>query len=224
MLRLNPDSDSGEESELMKYNNHDGCNDCSSITNTHFKPTIYDKINVCLNITNTIMRLLMVILLIILFSYVNDKKFIDTTKDKIGTILDNMSTITGKTIPNEVKYINEVVQNQNKAINQIEDNVRKMLDRTDDEIDNIYNFTDYQMASTKKIIEMIDTELNKVDYTMNSINMLMNAFISNNDPTKINHIINRTEYIVEHVNITKFTDNFYQLVQDMNKIAGQLGQ
>jgi hypothetical protein len=224
MLRLNPDSDSGEESELMKYNNHDGCNDCSSITNAHFKPTIYDKINVCLNITNTIMRLLMVILLIILFSYVNDKKFIDTTKDKIGTILDNMSTITGKTIPNEVKYINEVVQNQNKAINQIEDNVRKMLDKTDDEIDNIYNFTDYQMASTKKIIEMIDTELNKVDYTMNSINMLMNAFISNNDPTKINHIINRTEYIVEHVNITKFTDNFYQLVQDMNKIAGQLGQ
>lgn len=166
----------------------------------------------------------MIILLIILFSYINDNKFIDTTKQKINAILSNTDTITSKTIPDEFTYINELIQNQNNEINKIENNVRKILDKTDDEINNIYNFTNYQMASTKKIIEMIGTELNKIDYTMNSINMVINTFIRNNDPTKINHIINRTEYIVENVNITKFTENFYQLVQDMNKIAGQFRQ
>ena len=217
----NGNSDHSDQ-ELLRYDsNCDHCNTKSSIPKA--TPTLYDKINLGLNIANTILRLIMVSILIYVAATVLNKKFVTTTQEKIGTVLDNMIELTGTTIPNVARNANTTMNSQVKTVTRIEGMAKHILDRTDKEIDHVYNFTDSQMNSTKNITKMISKELQNIDNTIDNMNLIINAWVNNDDSTKLNHIIDRSEYITEHVNITKFTTNFYQLVKDMNKIAAKIG-
>ena len=228
MLRLD-DPEHGDQSdhsdqELLKYDSN--CDRCNTVSNTvvaNVIPTLFDKINLGLNIANTILRLIMVSILIYAVATVLNREFVTTTQEKIGTVLDNMIELTSTTIPNVASNINTMTNSQVKTIIQIEGMVEHLLKRSDVELDHLYNFTDSQMNSTKVITKMIRKELQNIDNTIDNMNLILNSWMDNNDSVKLNHIIDRTEYITENVNITKFTTNFYQLVQDMNKIAARIG-